>query len=151
MAISRFTTGEYLGYTYGREKPTLYFENGHYTQVHDLDHNVGWHPNHDQGHQRVNINKHGQARYLQIPVGDLDGVQGFVEEVKKGHYDPYSKEDPEAALFEFDGSGKDHTHLSGGKFISRDAPGGSLFDDTYIDDVLRHGHWAFNEYGKWTR
>jgi hypothetical protein len=35
--------GPYVGYTLGGKEPTLYFERGHLTQVHDISSNIGFH------------------------------------------------------------------------------------------------------------
>lgn len=54
--ISDEEAGAYLGYTLGGTAPTLYFERGHFTQVHDDQNNVGWHPNKGDRHFIRNIN-----------------------------------------------------------------------------------------------
>ena len=56
--ISDEETGAYLGYTLGDTAPTLYFERGHFTQVHKNASDVGWHPNTGDRHYIKNILVH---------------------------------------------------------------------------------------------
>lgn len=55
-------TGRFIGYTQGggeNQLPTLYFENGRFTQEHEIAGNVGWHPENPDNLTRANVRFNG--------------------------------------------------------------------------------------------
>jgi hypothetical protein len=61
MAIANSADFTYVGYTLGGTDPTLYFNEGRYTQVHANATNIGWHPRGNRTCTRINISAAGVA------------------------------------------------------------------------------------------
>ncbi|MFD0861856.1 hypothetical protein ACFQ1M_06530 [Sungkyunkwania multivorans] len=149
MAISKLTAGDYIGYTLGGSKPTMYFENGHYTQVHDYADNVGWHSSGER-HHYGNIGIVGQSILSHIfemrdSEVQKEELNHFITKFKAGNY---RSDAPEARLFEcFIKAGAFYMHESRSRLIRKDDVGHDRrFDLAYIEDLLSNGRIAANEY-----
>jgi hypothetical protein len=60
----REKAGEYMGYTHGGKLPSLYFTKGHYTQDHNKQDHIGWHPcKENTDYFRKNIDKNSHNYY----------------------------------------------------------------------------------------
>ena len=149
MAINKLEAGEYIGYTYGGSKPTLYFENGHFTQVHDYKNNIGWHSSGTR-HHYGNIGIVGQAMLSQVyNIKDkkvfVTELRNFINKFESGKFRSSASE---AVLFECFLKGKQfYTHQSRSKLIRKDdVDYNRKFNKDYINNVLANGNWAANEY-----
>ena len=149
MAINKLEAGDYLGYTYGGVKPTLYFENGHFTQLHDYENNIGWHSSGGR-HHYGNIGIEGQSMLSQTyKIRDKKAfeleLKSFISKFELGGF---SSNSSEAVLFECFLKGKQFfTHQSKSKLIKKgDMDYDREFDKAYINKVLSNGNWAVNEY-----
>lgn len=135
MPIDKATAGKYLGYTLGSTKPTLYFENGHLTQIHDDADNVGWHPNHGATHVVTSISDEGGDEF-----DSTDDLVAFTNDVINGDYEG------DAFLFEY--SLNEHNvvieetiHCSRSSLNAPD----DTYDQAYADDALANASLAPNE------
>lgn len=145
--------GAYLGYTHGGELPTLYFENGHFTQAHQNPKNVGWHPNKGDRHVIKNITEEKHKEY-----GDHRGGPGawsaekkaeFAKSVDKGEYDA---KEGEGKMFESNvkvEDGKDQysgNHPSRARLVQVGEEGfKAAYGKAYAESVLAKGEVAQNE------
>ncbi|MDX2362861.1 MAG: hypothetical protein QNK23_18770 [Crocinitomicaceae bacterium] len=126
--------GTYLGYTLGRTKPSLYFENGRYTQEYPDKDNIGWHPN-GSNHRGENITKDRYDEIMAIEVGDTVKEKAFVVEFKKGSYDS----DASTAKY-FEVSGSADIHPSSSRLIKTSYNDfDDQYDATYASNVLKNG------------
>ncbi|MEO0583362.1 MAG: hypothetical protein AAF135_14150 [Bacteroidota bacterium] len=153
--------GKFLGYTMGgegRTQPTLYFENGHYTQEHEKPKNVGWHPNKGERHFIANVEEKHYEKYgrNRQKWGRKDKTK-FGKKVEKGKYDA---KPGEGLMIEGNVKtkvaknwrGKKYQkeqiflHPSRGRLIK---PGDEEFDEKYSEayakEVLKDGKKAKNE------
>lgn len=149
MPITR--SGKYIGYTIGGAHPTLYFEEGRYTQVHTNPENVGWHPVIGDQYQ-VNISS---ADYASIRVRSTDDAsvvaakkaakKALVEDVLDGSV--ADSADPAGRLFEVSeiNGTVTSTHTSRARLIRvGDAGFNPAFDEHYAQQVLDNGSVAKN-------
>lgn len=152
--------GKFLGYTMGgkgRTQPTLYFENGHYTQEHNEPENVGWHPNKGERHFIANVEEKQYKKYkTKRKKWNRKNKTKFGKNVEKGKYDAKPGEG-----FMIEGDVKTKTarnwlrmkyqkeqiflHPSRGRLIK---PGDEDFDEKYSEayakEVLKEGEEAKN-------
>lgn len=149
MAINKLEAGEYIGYTSGDGKPTLYFENGHFSQVHDYENNIGWHSN-GARHHFGNIGIAGQAMLKQaysITDNKAFGaeIKNFVSKFELGLLEAGVSE---AVLCECYLNGKQfRAELSKSKLIKKnDIDYNKKINKAYVDEVLSNGNWAVKEY-----
>lgn len=147
--LPRSIAGNYNGYTDGRSKPTLYFENGHFTQVHGNKNNVGWHPELKEGVLRRNIKEDIQDKWINLYSKknknnvEISDLAILTNEIMNGKYD-----DQDGLLFEFHygGSGVRSYHPSGGNFKKLgDKNFDNQYDENYAINVVEKGKLADNE------
>lgn len=149
MAINKLEAGEYLGYTLEGVKPTLYFENGHFTQLHDYENNIGWNSS-DGRYHYGNIGIEGKSVLSQIyKIRDKKAFQlelkNFIDKFELGKF---SSNSSEAVLFECFLKGKQFfAYQSKSKLIKKDDMDYDReFDKAYINKVLSNGNWAVSKY-----
>ena len=149
MAINKLEAGEYIGYINGEGKPTLYFENGHFTQSHDYKNNVGWHSNGTR-HYYGNIGIKSQATLKQIHTLADNKTLGlelknFISKFELGLLESNAFE---AVLCECYLNGKQfRTEVSKSKLIkNNDTDYDKKINKAYVDKVLYNGNWAVKEY-----
>lgn len=145
--IEGYENYTYEGYTLGSSKPTLYFKEGRYTQIHDDPNNVGWHPI-PTGFKciRQNINAQGLKRIMEIPEGESAEENLFALDVLKGVYTPRDTE--ESTLCElYTADNKDFIiHVSRSKlFKTGDGDFNATYNNAYAQEVLKNGDLAPNE------
>lgn len=144
MSIKGYENFTYEGYTLGGEKPTLYFKEGRYTQVHESTENVGWHPLNTVKCYRVNITDEAEKVIMEIPEGDPNESK-FALEVVAGKYtakagkgilcECYTNDDKQFVV-----------HVSRGRLIRpSDFDFDKTYDAKYAKDVLAKGVLAPNE------
>jgi hypothetical protein len=145
MAIQQAESFTYIGYTLGGAKPTLYFKEGHYTQVHQVAENVGWHPNRHGKYTAVNVSRQFAESILL--------AKNFAERAKllKPYVNSAPPEDNSntAHLLEYWTRGGEIAtlHVSRGKLIKVGGPGfNPAYDAKYAYDVLLKGRIARNDY-----
>jgi len=146
MPIANYQNFTYRGYTLGGAQPTLYFDEGRYTQVHGTPANIGWHPSHTTHCIRVNITPAAAATFLQIPVDDLAGESAFGAQVVAGQH---TDNTAAGVLCEcYTNDNQNYTvHVSRGRFIIlTDAAFNAAYDNAYAQGVLAAGVLAPNEH-----
>lgn len=147
MPIEGYEKFTYLGYTLGGEKPTLYFKEGRYTQVHEDSDNVGWHPVNDKIHHQLNISPQEVHEIMKIPPRDPD-EQKFCRKILIEKVITGDRTQSTACLFECDmeSTGFSNIHVSRGKLIDVGSTGFNMsFGEEYAKKVLSEGHIAKNE------
>jgi len=128
------TVGKYLGYTESTDNkgfPTLYFENGRFTQRHQLITNVGWHPN-SKDHYGSNISIRKYNEYFKLK--NVQEKDKFKTKFRKGRFDYHgSNAENNAKYFEVfrDPFGKLRAHPSR-SFLRM--PGNAGFNKQYDQD-----------------
>jgi hypothetical protein len=143
--IDGYENFTYIGYTYSDEKPTFYFAEGRYTQVHKNKLNEGWHPV-KKNHRAANIKGTEAARFSAMKEkGDMPGLEKFVAQFLKGDFDSDEKT---AKYFEYSAEDEKNqiAHVSRGRLVKvGDADFHMGFDEKYAKDVLKTGKIAANE------
>ena len=133
--------GSYKGYTEGVQgHPTLYFEKGHYTQIHEDPKNIGWHPNAPGNYIGGNISVLGAERYDSIKSIEDPEMNAFVKDFGAKKYDDNSAN---SFFFEatIDGKSTTSVHLSRSRF----QPKGGKYDDAYATTQMKSAKLAPNE------
>lgn len=141
--------GAYMGYTMGQELPTLYFENGHYTQIHDEPENIGWHPNTGVRHFIKNVTEDAHAHY-EDNRGKWDRKQktAYGKQIEQGDFDAEEGEGMmmEGNVIMSQGQEKIYLHPSRGRLITPNDPAfNPKFGKRYALKVIRTGIIAENE------
>jgi hypothetical protein len=131
----------YVGYTLGDIRPTLYFTQGRYTQVHGNADNVGWHPARPY-HRGANISLADHTRYKDLSKEDK---RTFKADFLAGRLDSNAAD---AKLFEC--SSNDNRswrgHRSRAKLIKpTDAGFNAAYNEAAAKAVLAAGVIAPNE------
>lgn len=145
MAITKATAGNYLGYTLSRTKPTLYFQNGRYTQVYPDANNIGWHPN-GAYHRGSNINKQDYDRFIDLNLTPENSPEEreFISKFRNGDFDSDATDSKFFECFSKDGVNWS-AHPSSSHFTKKgDASFDDTFNDAYADAVLAAGVLAPN-------
>ncbi|MCB0375233.1 MAG: DUF4157 domain-containing protein [Sinomicrobium sp.] len=137
--VSEEETGAYLGYTFGGDKPSFYFEQGHYTWQHKKKKNEGWHPNKGTRHFVKNIDEEVHKKYSDDYRGKWDRKQktAFGKKIEEGKYDAKEGEGKmiEGSVYvRKDKSEKIILHPSRGRLIK---VGDKDFDEKYNEEFVR--------------
>ncbi|GLI56718.1 hypothetical protein PM10SUCC1_22320 [Propionigenium maris DSM 9537] len=144
--VKTYITGSYIGYTESPSnpgKPSLYFTEGHLTQVHDDDDNIGWHPNKEGlKNYMVNIN---ESEVEKIFKGTLEDRLKIISQIKGGVY----REKPDASnLFEFVSKGgmAVDLHISRSKLVRPGDPDFKPeYSQSYAEETIKSAKIAENE------
>jgi len=144
--VKTYITGSYIGYTESSStigKPTLYFTEGHFTQTHPHDENIGWHPKQEgQKIYKANITK---SEVKRIFKGTMEDRLKIISQIKGGLY----REKPDASnLFEFyskDGMA-DLLHISRSKLVRPGDPDFKPeYSQNYAEEMIKSVKIAENE------
>ena len=152
--MSSEVTGAYVGYTYGGEKPTLYFQNGHITQVHGMEDNVGWHNKFTAGNvNRVNLREQA-ALYMANLADNTNWGNDASENVYNNAMTAAQTALPAAGafrLFEIEivplvGGDRAVTHVSRSDLVLVTDPAANpVFDNAYANEIRKWSVEANNE------
>ena len=142
MPISKEESGDYVGYTLGDSKPTLYFQKGHYTQVHSDPRNIGWHPNGPGTHYGYNVAAKIAKDYLEYKIDEPEIAAGLkagtigVDDSSTAQYCEWVEHESKIKRF----------HISRSKQMKVGATGFSAdYNATYAAAVMLAGVKAPNE------
>jgi hypothetical protein len=146
--IQGYENFSYVGYTQEEESqlPTLYFEEGHYTQQHNDPSNIGWHPI-QKGIicTRINVNANAVKLIMSIQLEETEREENFAERILSGLY----TDEQNGTLCEVFYDKKDNYN---GIHVSRSFLVKTIhnnfnpeFNSDYAKDILRNGDFAANE------
>jgi hypothetical protein len=145
MPIANYQNFHYRGYTLGGAQPTLYFDEGRYTQVHNDVTNVGWHPSHTTYCIRINITAAAVNQFLAIPPDDLAGESAFGAAVVAGQYTDNTANGVLCECYTNDNQNY-MVHVSRGRFVALADPNfDNTYNNAYAQGVLANGVLAPNE------